>query len=106
MTPWPIAHAPCQTKIVIPSVARDLSSSLGKLPELLAGYRGTLRQGLELGPGDVAVDAAAQSAIGRGDHPLLAYQLGKSPDTLGDQLGMLDDVGGVTDHARQDQPIV
>src|SRR5438105_13989337 len=31
-------------------------------PELLAGEHGALRQGLELGPGDVGIDAAAQPA--------------------------------------------
>jgi hypothetical protein len=40
-----------------------------------------------------------KSAVGAGDHVLAPDQTGKPRDALGDQLGMLDDVGGVADHA-------
>ena len=76
------------------------------LKELLAGDRGAQRQRLELRPGDVAVDAAAQAAVGRGDDPLAPDQLGEAADTLGDQLGVLDDVGGVADDTGQDELVV
>ncbi len=50
--------------------------------------------------------AAAQAAVGRGDHPLAADQPGEAADALGDQLGMLDHIGGMADHTGQDQPVV
>ena len=72
----------------------------------LLAMRRALRQRLELGPGDVAVDAAAEAAVGRGDDALAADQLGEAADALGHQLGMLDHVGGMAHHAGQDQPVV
>jgi len=49
------------------------------------------------------VNAAAEPAIGRGDDPFAADEVGKTQDALGDQLGMLNDIGGVADDTRQDQ---
>ena len=40
-----------------------------------------------------------EAAVGAGDDVLAADQLGEPHDALGDQLGMLDDVGGVADDA-------
>src|SRR5271167_265627 len=79
------------------------SGSSCSAPELMAGQCRALRQCLELGPSDLRVDAPAKTAIGRGDDLLAADCIGKAQDTLGDQFGVLDDVGGVADHARQDQ---
>src|SRR6266403_4596112 len=39
------------------------AGSHGSAPQLTCGECGTLRQGVELGPGDVGVDAAADPAI-------------------------------------------
>jgi len=72
-------------------------------PELTADQCRTLRQRFELGPGDVRVDAPAEPAIGRSDDPLAADQPRKAQDAVGNQLGVLDDVGRVTDDPRQDQ---
>ena len=49
------------------------------------------------------MDAAAEPAIGRGDDALAADEFGEADDALGDQLRMLDHVGGVADDARQDE---
>src|SRR5713101_3158755 len=72
-------------------------------PELTGGQRRALRQRFELGPGDVWVHASAETAVGRGDDPFLADKLHKAKDALGDELGVLDHVGGVADNPRQDQ---
>src|SRR5438874_1344102 len=60
----------------------------------------------ELRPGDLRMDPAAEPAIGRGDDPLAADQLGETQNAVGDQLGMFDDIGGVADDAGQDQLVV
>ena len=46
--------------------------------------------------------AAAEAAVGAGDDVLAADRAGKPHDPLGDQLRMLDQIGRVADHARQD----
>ena len=46
-------------------------------------------------------DALGESAIGAADHPLAADQLGKAHQAFRHQLRMLDDVGGMGDHAGQ-----
>ncbi len=63
------------------------------MPQLASGERCTLGECFELGPGDVGMDAAAETAIGRGDDPLATDQIGKTQNTVGDQLGMLDNAG-------------
>ena len=45
------------------------------------------------------MDAAAEAAIGAGDDVLAPHQLGEAQDAVGDELGMLDHVGGVADDA-------
>ena len=47
-----------------------------------------------------------RAAIGRGDDPLPADDVGETNDPLGDEFGMLDDIGGVTDDPGQDQLVV
>jgi hypothetical protein len=41
--------------------------------------------------------ALGEAAVGAGDHVLAPQQVGKPRDAFGDQLRMLDDVGGVAD---------
>src|ERR1700757_1106837 len=76
---------------------------LGSAPELTGGERGALCQRFELGPGDLWMDAAAETAIGRRNDPLFADKVRKPDDALRDEFGVLDDIGGVADDARQDQ---
>jgi hypothetical protein len=66
-------------------------------PELSGGEFRALRQRLELGPGDLPVNATAETAIGRRDDPLATDEVGEADDPLGDKFGVLDDVGGVAD---------
>ena len=42
----------------------------------------------------------AEAAIGAGDHVLATGDPGEIEDAVGDDLGMLDDIGGVADDAR------
>jgi hypothetical protein len=46
--------------------------------------------------------AAAEPTIGRRDYPLSAYEVGKAQDAIGNQLGVLNDVGRMTNDPRQD----
>src|SRR5882672_3618259 len=82
-----------------------------RCPELASGEPGTLRQGGELQPYRRRVDVVESGArggeatIGAGDDVLPSHDPGEADDALGDQLGVLHQVGGVADHARdQDHP--
>src|SRR5580692_7934092 len=48
------------------------------------------------------MDAAPKPTIGPCDDALTADDLGKAHDPLGDEVGMLDYVGRMAHHARQD----
>src|SRR5207248_11319132 len=78
----------------------------GSAPELAGGQCRALGQRFELGPGDVRVNPAAETAVGRGDDPLPADQVREAKDALGDELGVLDDIGSVADHTGQDHLFV
>ncbi len=52
------------------------------------------------------MDAAAETAIGRGDDALAADQVGKAQDALGDQFRVFNDIGGMADDTGQDQFVV
>ena len=73
---------------------------------LAGGEPGALDQRLKLSPSDLRVEAAAETAISRGDDPLAADKVGEPQDPLGDEFGVLDDIGGVTDDPRQNQLVV
>src|SRR5690625_6421428 len=88
---WPAVDAPV--------------NSWPRRPEESESLRGDLRAGdqrLDLGPGDVGVDAPAQTAFGGADHPLAADQGREALQALSDQLGVLDGGGGVGDDAGDD----
>ena len=46
------------------------------------------------------MDASAEAAIGTGDDVLAAHHPCEGQDAVGDELGVLDDVGGVADDTR------
>src|SRR6516162_8338069 len=71
-------------------------------PELTGGQFGALGEGVQLRPRDLRVDAAAEAAVGGGDDIVPADRFGVPGNAVGDELGVLDDVGGVADHAGQD----
>ena len=48
------------------------------------------------------MNPAAEAAIGAGDDVLAPYHPGEVEDAVGDDLGVLDDVGGVADDARDE----
>src|SRR5215472_7114855 len=58
------------------------------------GKRGELR------PADFGVDPSAHAAIGAAHHILLPDNASPVDESSRDEFGMLDDVRGVTDHAR------
>ena len=70
-------------------------------PKLLGRQPGAVGEGLELDPDDAGVDFAGRSetgeaAIGAGDDVLAPDCAGEAADPLGDQLGVLDDVRGMS----------
>src|SRR6185437_7961561 len=71
------------------------------LPQLAAGERRALCKRRELRPGDRGMDAAAKAAIGGSDDALAADAFADTENALGNKFGMFHDVGGVTDHSRQ-----
>src|SRR6478735_6638417 len=54
---------------------------------------------LQLGPGDLGMAAAAETAIGAGHHILRPHQFGEAADPLRHQFRVLDAVGRVRNHA-------
>ena len=69
-------------------------------PKLLARKPGTLDQRFELGPGELGMDASAETAIGASDNVLAPHHPGEGQDAVGNELVVLDDVGGMADHTR------
>ena len=61
-----------------------------------------MRESLKLRPGDLRMHTTAKPAIGRGDDVVAADRLGKVDDPLGDEFGVLDEVGRVADDAGHD----
>ena len=66
----------------------------------------TLAERLEFRPRDVGVHSPAEAAVGRGDHALGPDDLREALDALGDELGVLDQVGRVSDDAWHQHEIV
>src|SRR5690349_12209280 len=79
---------------------------LRSAPELPACQRRALRKRFEFGPGDLRVNAPAETTVGRSDDPLPADDIGEAQDALGDEFRVFDNIGGVADDARQDQLVV
>src|SRR6266446_2366052 len=84
-----------------------LRSPAGTGPESPGRQRGALRQGLELGPHDGGMDAGrkgtlGEAAVGARQHVLPPDQSGIGHDAPGNQFRVLDDVGRMGDHARDE----
>src|SRR5215510_15297944 len=82
-----------------------LKSAGALRPQPLRGELGALDQRGELRPGDVRVDIIAgggrrKTAVVAGDDVLAADDACKALDALRDQLGVLDLIDAVRDHAR------
>ena len=81
-------------------------------PQLLAGEARAFGHRFELGPDHRGVDFGLvgrlrrEAAIGAGDDVLAPDQLGEAHQPFGDQLGMLDDIAGMRDHAGHDRRAV
>src|SRR5262245_36671338 len=83
----PDRHIYCSCASVVPKLCRRQTRAFGKR--------------FQLRPHDRRMHPAVEwplreTAIGTGDHVLAAEILRVAHDTLGDELGMLDDVGGMT----------
>src|SRR5882724_2769262 len=86
--------------------------SLNSLPQLAGRQSGALRQRGKLEPGHAGMGivepqgGGGKAAVGSRDDVLATDDLGEPHDPFGDQFGVLHQVGGVTDHARnEDLPV-
>src|SRR5262249_13756825 len=73
------------------------------MPQLLGCEPGAFGKHLQLRPGDLRMDAAAEAAVRAGDDVLAADNLGVAHDAVGHHLRMFDDIGGVADDAGDEQ---
>jgi hypothetical protein len=99
-----VPHPVKQGTRVIPSHPRRFLSS-GASPQLLAGDACALSEGPELRPGDRRHHGGRpgegrEAAVDAFDDVLAPHQLGIAYDALGDELRVLDEVGGRVDDAR------
>src|SRR4029077_12787662 len=80
------------------------------MPKFVGGELRAVHQCLQLRPHDRRMDALhirtlGAAAIRAGDDVLAADQRCEADDALGDKLRMLDHVGGMADHARDERLI-
>src|SRR4051812_23861513 len=80
-------------------------------PKVRAGKAGAFDQRFELRPHDLRMHAGKvghlrEAAVRACDHVLAPDEAGQPDDALGDEFGMLDDVGGVADHAGNQHRIL
>jgi hypothetical protein len=73
---------------------------LGVIPQDLAGAAGAFGHRREFGPADRGMsDPRPEPAIGAGQHVLAADQAGIAHQPLGDEVGVLDEIGAMADDA-------
>src|SRR5215471_17035580 len=94
------AGAYCSHTLSLPTLQVLLVDRDPLAPQFLAGECRAFGQRLKLRPGDLRMNTAAKAAIRAGDDVFAADDLGVAHDAIGDDLRMLDDVGGMADHAR------
>src|SRR6516165_1616361 len=68
-------------------------------PKRLRGEARAFGERSQLAPDEIGMDAAAEAAIGAGNDVFAAGDCGVTQDTVGDQLRVLDEVGGMADDA-------
>src|SRR5262249_18570303 len=88
----------------------EQSSVLPLIPQLRAGEARALHQGVELGPHDAGMNAPMErplgkAAIGPGYDIFASDQPGNAHDPFADEFGVFDHIGGMTDDARNKQPV-
>src|SRR2546427_2297028 len=94
------------------SISSRITGASTLAPELSGGQARALGHRLELRPGDLRLDLVdgaregREPTIGARDHALASDHLRVADQTLGDQLGVLDEVGRRVQHARDDHPVV
>jgi hypothetical protein len=75
-------------------------------PQFAGREVGASDERFELGPDKLWMNPAAEAAIRAGNDVLAPHDPGEIEDAVGDDLGMLDDVGGVADDTwKQDLAI-
>src|SRR3984893_4469175 len=89
-----------QSVLLISCNVEAMPASPPKLPAREACALGQRRQ---LCPGDLRMDAAAEAAIGAGNDVLAPDHVAVTHDAVGHHLRMLDNIGGVTHDAGNEQ---
>src|SRR5713226_6973406 len=93
----PPRHSADTLRPVRPSLRISMVSLLS--PEFTGRQPRALGHGFELGPDDLRLDQrlrpreGGEAAVAARDHPLAPDDVGVADEPLGDQLGMLDEVG-------------
>src|SRR5215510_811738 len=101
-TNWMPASSRTRTRACGTSISSGAIVRL--LPELLRGQARALGHRLELRPRDLGLDdvdgprEGREAAVGPGDHALAPDDLGVADEPLGNQLGVLDEVGRRVEH--------
>ena len=72
------------------------------MPKLFCRKRGALREGAQFLPGELRMDSSAEPAIRAGDDVFASDDARILDDPVRDELWMLQDVGRVADHARDE----
>src|SRR5438445_7122140 len=111
-TNWMPASSRTRTSAWGTSISSGIMVGLPSPPELFGSQPRALGHRLELGPGDLGLDLVDRSregrepAVGARHHALAPDDLRVAHEPLGDQLGMLDEVGRRVEHAGNDEPVV
>src|SRR5262249_29344132 len=92
-----LAHAPSMHVLIEKRNRRREPADPGFSKPGSARALGPFGERLQLRPCDLRMGAAAEAAVGAGDHVLRPDAPGEATDALGHQLRMLDPVGGVRD---------
>src|SRR6185436_20493058 len=106
----PPRHSADTLSPVRPSLRISMTSLL--FPELSGREPRALGHRLELLPDDLGLDQRlrarerGEAAVAARHHPLASHHLRVANETLRDELGVLDEVGGGVEHARDDHLVV
>src|SRR5690242_15096670 len=78
------------------------TGSLNSAPQFFARDCGAITERAKLGPGDLRMDAAAETAVGAGDDVFPADEFSERDEAIGHKFGVLDQIGGVADDTRDE----
>src|SRR5262249_37479149 len=104
---WRAAATHTATTTIVRSTNEDgtrgvFMTASGSAIQLLRCKRCAVGKRLQLRPRNLRMDAESQAAIGAGNDVLTTNEAREAHDAVGDELGMLDDIGRVADDTRDE----